>query len=110
MACWRETPQKRGKHRTEATEVTEGEFEVGEISTLRTLCLLAGNDAKEGKHRTEATEVTEGEFEVGEISTLRTSCLLAGNDAKEGKASHGQVLAIDQPLNTVLKACFTEID
>jgi hypothetical protein len=25
-------------------------------------------------------------------------------------AGNGQVLAIDQPLNTVLKACFTEID
>jgi hypothetical protein len=41
-------------------EVTEGEIEVGEISTLWTAWLVAGIDAKKGKHR---TEVTEGKIE-----------------------------------------------
>ena len=51
-------------------------------------------------------------IEVGEISTLGlgTAWLAGGERRERGEASHGQVLAIDQPLNTVLKACFTEID
>ena len=110
MASGRERPVS-GKASHRGHRGHRGGIEVGEISTLRTIMACwRETTRKRGKHRTEATEVTEGEFEVGEISTLRTLCLLAGNDAKEGKASHGQVLAIDQPLNTVLKACFTEID
>ena len=47
-----------GKHRTEVTEVTEGEH-YGEASV--TPWLMGGKRANWGKHRTEVTEVTEGE-------------------------------------------------
>ena len=54
-----------GKHRTEVTEVTEGEHYGGEASV--TPWLMGGKRANWGKHRTEVTEVTEGELAfVGE--------------------------------------------
>ena len=49
----------RGKHRTEVTEVTEGEPE-DRGEALLTRRLQGENCANRGKHRTEVTEVTEG--------------------------------------------------
>jgi hypothetical protein len=61
-----ENDTKREKHRTEATEVTEGEIWVGGKSAWgqrhRFRC---ENDTKREMHRTEATEVTEGDLGWG---------------------------------------------
>jgi hypothetical protein len=73
-----------------------------------TLAFSAKSAPDLGKDR---TKVTEGIEVVEERSTLRwTAWLAGGNDAKERNASYGQLLAIDQAFDTVLKACFTEID
>jgi hypothetical protein len=60
---------KRGKHRTEVTEVTEGEIwgwmgrrTAGEHGGSVRERREEGKDAKRGKHRTEVTEVTEGNW------------------------------------------------
>ena len=47
-----------GKHRTEVTEVTEGERCSGR--KLWADRVAAGRETHRGKHRTEVTEVTEG--------------------------------------------------
>ena len=55
----------REEHRTEVTEVTEGEFEVGRRKALWWTGWFPGEkDAHREEHRTEVTEVTEGNLRL----------------------------------------------
>jgi hypothetical protein len=64
--AWVREGRERGKHRTEVTEVTEGDIGVGGGIFAGGTPLAWVREARErGKHRTEATEVTEGDIEVG---------------------------------------------
>jgi hypothetical protein len=74
----------RGKHRTEDTEVTEGDQRIREEALL-TRQLQGENCANRGKHRTEDTEVTEGKPEdrgLGLVTWLSALSPTAGS--KEG--------------------------
>ncbi len=56
---------RRGKHRTEVTEATEGIKRLGGEWVGRRLRLPCGNHGAGGKHRTEVTEATEGVKRLG---------------------------------------------
>jgi hypothetical protein len=55
-----------GKHRAEATEVTEGGLGLVEKLVPATPLAWVRETGIKGKHRTEVTEVTEGGIRVGE--------------------------------------------
>ncbi len=136
-----ENHANQGKHRTEVTEVTEGETGGGKLGWV-SRWLPGENHANQGKHRTEVTEATEGEPEEGswvgclggfrarttpirESIAQRSQRPQRGNRRREiglgesvasertaliGESIARAGLAIDQAFDTVLKACFTEID
>jgi hypothetical protein len=109
--AWLAGEKRRERGESIAQRSQRGELSLERISPLRTAWLAGGKRRASGKSIAQRSRRSQrGESSLERISTLRTAWLAAGNDAKEGKASDGQVLAIDQPLNTVLKACFTEID
>ena len=75
----------RGKHRTEVTEVTEGESGDRRQKALVNTRLLGENSRIGGKHRTEVTEVTEGEPEDDGERLYWTRRLLGEKRANRGK-------------------------
>jgi hypothetical protein len=79
MGSVRDPTQKKGKHRTEVTEATEGDWE----GTLGKSWLACENYAEGGKHRTGITEATEGDSEgtfgkiVAPVRELREGGIIA---------------------------------
>jgi hypothetical protein len=94
---------KRGKHRKEVTEVTEGDWGVG-TKVLWWAARPAGeNYANRGKHRTEVTEATEGDGSAGEKGSpghesLAAPNALRGSEARSEDASHRSCLTLPQGI------------
>ena len=85
----------RGKHRTEAMEVTEGGIESwGEtVSGDATRC---GEKWAQGeKHRTEATEVTEGKLRLG-VKLLAATRRPAGEKWAQGEKHRTEVTEVTE--------------
>ena len=78
----------RGKHRTEVTEVTEGDWGLVAKAVQWTLA-ASGREARDrGKHRTEVTEVTEGGLGIGGESCSVDTRGFKARSTRQGKASH----------------------
>jgi hypothetical protein len=65
-------------HRTEVTEVTEGDGDLVRKLFGERREFLGGNHANGGKHRTEVTEVTEGDGDRGENFSVNAGNFWAG--------------------------------
>jgi hypothetical protein len=79
--AWVRESGETGKHRTEATEVTEGDG-VGARNSYRDSAGLGARVRRRGKHRTEVTEVTEGDWVGGETPTGTAPALVRESDKK----------------------------
>jgi hypothetical protein len=101
----RETTRKR---ESIALRSQRGELRAGE--NIHAMDNMACWRETTRKRESIAQRSQRGGIEVGEIPMLRTSSLAGEKRRERGEAFHGQALAIDQPLNTIFKACFTEID
>jgi hypothetical protein len=73
----------RGKHRTEVTEVTEGETAC--VRGFRWTWVMGEKHANPGKHRTEVTEATEGETALCVRGFRWTTWLMGEKHANPGK-------------------------
>ena len=72
--AFRARATRKGKHRTEVTEATEGGLGWGvERAWVDTVAFRA-RATRKGKHRTEVTEVTEGGLGWGVESFLVLTC------------------------------------
>jgi hypothetical protein len=80
----------RREHRTEVTEVTEGDFRGDSASGLWVVLIALGaKHTRRREHRTEVTEVTEGDFRGDSASGLWVVLVAFGRETHAPeRASH----------------------
>jgi hypothetical protein len=90
---WAGKEADRGKHRTEVTEVAEGDrwgLGLGRGRFLWTTGLLGEKRADRGEHRTEVTEVTEGIGRWWGLGLVAEAFLVDKGDSGRGTGESGR--------------------